>query len=70
LIKKNFVLSKNSENEDCVVVELYLKHSDDDDVEDLSHEDNQCYYLGQTSNVQKQETKEREINQDYEELWV
>jgi hypothetical protein len=70
LIKKNFVLSKNSENEDCVVVELYLKHSDDDDGEDLSHEDNQCYYLGQTSNVQKQETKEREINQDYEELWV
>ena len=67
MIKKNFVLSKNSENEDCVVVELYLKHSDDDDGDDLSHD--QCDHLSQTSNVQKQETKEREINQDYEELW-
>lgn len=70
LIKKNFVVSKNSENEDCVVVELYLKHSDDDDDDnDLSDEDSQCDHLGLTSNVQKQETKEREINHDYEELW-
>lgn len=63
LIKKNFIVSKNSENEDCVVVEL--KHSDDYD--DLSDED--CHGDHLTSNVQKQEMKEREINQDYEELW-